>query len=112
MKNNQKRILQAFMDDIERGEIESVIKDVLGAKMDKFLKAVGRDVPFATKFFAVTEKLASKSQAKVIAQHHARPDAVDDLLSQQTVAPEPTPGLQARGETKLPAPKERKEAED
>lgn len=97
MKNNQKRILQAFMDDIERGEIESVIKDVLGAKMDKFLKEVGRDVPFATKFFAITESLASKSRAKVIAKHHARPDAVDDLLAQQKAAAVLTPGCKPAG---------------
>lgn len=82
MKKTQKRIIQAVLDDIERGEIENAIKMTLNAKLNKLLKTEVTDEVFLARFFFHVEVLAPKSIAKLIATHPARPDGVDDLHKQ------------------------------
>ncbi|SDG77394.1 hypothetical protein [Alloyangia pacifica] len=82
MKKNQKRVLQTVMDDIERDESERAIEAVLREKMGRFIEGAAANEAFVAEFFFLVERLASKSLAKRIATHPARPDAVDDLHKQ------------------------------
>jgi|GEM_PF-2076776 len=79
---NQQRVIAQIGETMTNGAAQDAALEALAKKFDKVLAELGEQPDLLDQFFACIELHATRSAAKLIAQHSLRRDEVSALVEQ------------------------------